>query len=212
MKRKSFLRSRLAPSLFSARRSATLTADCDLSGRRRLFRSPHFEPLEAKSLLAADFLITEFMADNDGKPVENGLPFLDEDGEQSDWIEIQNVGNAAGSLLDWALEDDVDHWVFPNVTVQPGGYLVVFASNKDRTDPASELHTNFAFPTQANGWHCCARRNHSPGIRSVPATTYGCFLWHPAGRRYAFDHRQYRQDQGPDSRGRVEYCLDRSGV
>ncbi len=130
--------------LFSARRSARSGADGDAFGRRRQMRSPHFEPLEARSLLAADFLITEFMADNDGKPVENGQPFLDEDGDQSDWIEIQNVGNAAGSLLDWALEDDVDRWVFPNVTVQPGAFIVVFASNKNRTNPASELHTNFA--------------------------------------------------------------------
>ncbi len=144
MKRKSLLRNRLAPSIFSARRSARSASDANATGRVRFMRSPHFEPLEGRSLLAADFLITEFMADNDGKPVESGLPFLDEDGDQSDWIEIQNVGNAAGSLVDWALEDDVDRWVFPNVTVQPGAFIVVFASNKDRTDPASELHTNFA--------------------------------------------------------------------
>jgi hypothetical protein len=27
--------------------------------------------------------------------------------------------------------------------IQPDGYLLVFASSKDRTDPLSELHTNF---------------------------------------------------------------------
>ena len=155
MKRKSFLRSRLAPTLFSARRSATMTADCDVSGRRRRMRSPHFEPLEARTLMAADFLITEFMADNDGKPVENGLPFLDEDGDQSDWIEIQNVGNTAGSLAWLATGRRRGRWVFPNVTVQPGAYLVVFASDKNRTNPASNCTRISLWPPKANDWRWC---------------------------------------------------------
>ena len=29
------------------------------------------------------------------------------------------------------------------ITLDADGYLVVFASNKNRTDPAGELHTNF---------------------------------------------------------------------
>ena len=95
-----------------------------------------FESLESRQYLAADFLITEFMASNGGS-------LLDEDSEASDWIEVQNVGNTAGSLSGWSLEDSADRWTFPNVSVAAGGRLVVFASNKDRT-AGPNLHTNFA--------------------------------------------------------------------
>ena len=40
--------------------------------------------------------------------------------------------------------DEADRWVFPAVTLDPGGYLIVFASKKDRFDPAGNLHTDFS--------------------------------------------------------------------
>ena len=60
-------------------------------------------------------LITEFMAAND-----SGL--ADEDGEFSDWIEIQNPDNAPISLTGYHLTDDaanLDKWTFPAVTLNP---------------------------------------------------------------------------------------------
>ena len=70
----------------------------------------------------------------------------DADGDFSDWIEIHNPDAAAVPLAGYHLTDDptdLTKWTFPAVTLDAGGYLVVFASNKDRTDPGSELHTNF---------------------------------------------------------------------
>ncbi len=105
-------------------------------------RSVAFEPLEARHLLAADFTISEFMADND-------LLLLDGDSQSPDWIEIHNQGGQAGSLEGWYLTDradDLTKWRFPNVAVPAGGYLVVFASGKDTDnyiDPDGNLHTNF---------------------------------------------------------------------
>ena len=87
----------------------------------------------------AQFLITEFMANN----VED---IIDEDGNHEDWIEIYNSGLSAASLSGWYLTDSAGQlrkWAFPDKTLQPGQYLVVFASNKDRTNPAANLHTNF---------------------------------------------------------------------
>ena len=56
-------------------------------------------------------------------------------------------GAGAVDLSGWALTDDSGDlalWVFGPGTVLPdGGYLVVFASDKDRRDPAGPLHTNF---------------------------------------------------------------------
>ena len=38
-------------------------------------------------------------------------------------------------------------WRFPSTNVAPNGYLVVFASNKDRKKPGAPLHTNFRLST-----------------------------------------------------------------
>ncbi|MCA9188880.1 MAG: lamin tail domain-containing protein, partial [Planctomycetales bacterium] len=97
------------------------------------------EPLEPRQLLAADPIINEFLAANNG--------FLqDEDGEYSDWIELYNQGDTTADLDGWSLSDDpadLTKWQFPSVSLPPGGYLVVFASNKDRAIAGNELHTNF---------------------------------------------------------------------
>ncbi|KKL20580.1 hypothetical protein LCGC14_2454050, partial [marine sediment metagenome] len=99
-----------------------------------------FEPLEPRLMLdAGPFVLGEFMA-------QNYTTLIDRDGESSDWIEIYNFTTAAESIEGWYLTDDADdpdQWRFPDVTIDADGYLVVFASAKNLTDPAGELHTNF---------------------------------------------------------------------
>ncbi|MBN2202552.1 lamin tail domain-containing protein [bacterium] len=83
--------------------------------------------------------INEFMALN-----STGLS--DMDGDRSDWIELHNPGPGTADLAGWSLSDDADdpgQWVFPNVLIPSGGFLTVFASGKNRTDPVFELHANF---------------------------------------------------------------------
>ena len=83
-------------------------------------------------------LISEFMASNLSLR-------LDEDGDPSDWIELHNPGPDGLSLLGWSLTDDATQprkWQFPERYLEPGAYLVVFASGKDRSG-AGNLHTNF---------------------------------------------------------------------
>lgn len=89
---------------------------------------------------AAEPLINEFVADN-----VSGL--MDEDGVPSDWIEIYNPGPTVVDLTGWKLTDEVDQapsWTFPSMSLAPGAYRVVFASGKDRRNPAANLHTNFS--------------------------------------------------------------------
>ncbi len=84
--------------------------------------------------------ITEFMA-------ANSATLADEDGAFSDWIEIFNPDRDPVNLAGWYLTDAATiktKWQFPNVTVPGGGYLVVFASGKNRRDPGRTLHTNFS--------------------------------------------------------------------
>ena len=76
----------------------------------------------------------------------NRSVLADADGDFSDWIELYNPKAEPVSLKDWALTDDDlkrAKWVFPECTLQPGGYLVVFASGKNRRDPGGELHASF---------------------------------------------------------------------
>ncbi|MCC6231307.1 MAG: CotH kinase family protein, partial [Verrucomicrobiales bacterium] len=91
----------------------------------------------------AQLVISEIMA-------SNSKTLLDEDQEPSDWIEIANPTDTAVSLLGWSLTDFKAlpaKWVFPDVTVPPHGFLVVFASDKNRT-ASTPLHTNFRLSSE----------------------------------------------------------------
>jgi hypothetical protein len=74
----------------------------------------------------------------------NTLSITDEDGERSDWVELKNFSNAPVSVHGCFLSDDADDlykWALPDLTIEAGGYLVVFLDGKDRTD--GELHASF---------------------------------------------------------------------
>ena len=83
--------------------------------------------------------ITEFLANNEDS-------IQDEDGDNSDWIEIFNSGSDPINLEGYYLTDDsgvLTKWRFPSIEIPSGGFLLVFASEKDRRGVNSELHTNF---------------------------------------------------------------------
>ena len=85
-------------------------------------------------------VISEFMAFNDSK-------LTDQNGDRSDWIEIKNTSSDSFDLEGWYLTDSANNltkWQFPAVTMKPGEHLIVFASRKNRTSPAGQLHTNFS--------------------------------------------------------------------
>ena len=85
-------------------------------------------------------LINEILAINDSV-------LADEDGEYSDWLEIYNPSTIPVNLSGLTLSDSKANrgkWVFPDMEIPAGEFLVVFASGKDRTDPGGELHTNFS--------------------------------------------------------------------
>ncbi|MFO1497329.1 MAG: lamin tail domain-containing protein [Verrucomicrobiota bacterium] len=84
-------------------------------------------------------IISEFMADND-----KGIH--DEDGDDSDWIELYNAGFVTVDLAGWSLSNQAggaNAWRLPSVSLLPQRYLLIFASGKNRTNPAGPLHTNF---------------------------------------------------------------------
>lgn len=99
-----------------------------------------FVGIPLPSLLAAP-VITEIMAANDAT-------VFDEDGDASDWLEIFNPDATPVNLEGWSLTDNANNptkWVFPaGVVLQPGAFLRVWASSKDRRDNPEALHTNFS--------------------------------------------------------------------
>ncbi len=85
----------------------------------------------------ATLYINEFSASN-----ESGL--RDEDGDTSDWIEFYNDSDETAVLTGYSLSDDPKEptkWVFPEVSIPAKGFLIVWASDKNRT--GEEMHTNF---------------------------------------------------------------------
>lgn len=102
-----------------------------------------YDPLLARRHLS----ISEFMADND-------LALYDDDCDRSDWIEIHNRGTSPVDLLDWSLTDDATQpgkWKFPAYTLEPNAYLIVFASQKNKTNlPPRACRTR---PNSAVGFH-----------------------------------------------------------
>ena len=71
----------------------------------------------------------------------------DDDGDTPDWFELYNPGPAR-DISGWTVTDDADEptkWRFENLTIEADGYLLFWASDKDRQyDPAVGAgHTNF---------------------------------------------------------------------
>jgi hypothetical protein len=100
--------------------------------------------LDPNASTTPNLIISEFMADN-------GVGIRDEDGSRSDWIEILNLGPLEASLEGWFLTDDAANltkWQFPNMVIQANQYLLVWASEKNRTNPGAPLHTNFRLSSE----------------------------------------------------------------
>jgi hypothetical protein len=129
-----------------------------------------------------NIVITEFMA-------ANARTTMDRDRDFSDWIELHNAGGDSVNLRDWYLTDKSDRptrWQFPETTLAPGSYLVVFASGKDRRVPGQELHTNFKL--DAGGGYLALVKPDGRTIASdfaqgyppqVPDVSYGVTLSDP---------------------------------
>lgn len=132
---------------------------------------------------AETVVISEFMASNTSGAV-------DEDGETSDWIEILNAGSSNISLSGWRLTDDpsnLSKWVFPATNLPPNGFLLVWASSKDRRSPGKPLHANFGL--NANGEYLALIRpddsrasEFNPFPKQYDNISYGVFQQIDASR------------------------------
>lgn len=63
-------------------------------------------------------------------------------GESSDWVELFNNSTSDVSLLNYMLTDDPskpETFVFPDITIKAGEYLVVYASGRNESDVANGI-------------------------------------------------------------------------
>ena len=75
-------------------------------------------------------IISEVMAKNNGA-------LADDEGNYPDWIELHNPTDKAVNLKGYSLTDDSrkkGKFVFPEMEIGAGDYLVVFASGTERVD------------------------------------------------------------------------------
>ena len=109
-------------------------------------------------------VISEFMASN-----QNGI--VDENGTRPDWIEIRNPDAVPVLMTGWSLTDNEVNpgkWTFPAMEIPANGYLLIFASGKDRRVAGQPLHTNFSL--QADGEYLAlVRPDRSPASQWSPA-------------------------------------------
>lgn len=88
------------------------------------------------TLTTGDLVINEFMADNEST-------VTDPAGEYEDWVELYNNGTEAINLNGYYLSDKTSNpgkWSFPDVTIEAGGYLIVWA---DEDEDQEGVHSNF---------------------------------------------------------------------
>lgn len=80
----------------------------------------------------------------------NTITLRDEDGDYSDWVELYNSSTEPIDLTGWGLSDTETmpkQWEFPSTQIQPGEYLVIFLSGKNKAGTSAQLHTDFKLNT-----------------------------------------------------------------
>jgi len=104
---------------------------------------------------------TDTIRDGDVEDPKNGK----DGGAYSDWIEIYNFGTEPIDLTGYILSDSSADWIFPRGTVPAKGYLIVWASDKNKIAKDGQLHANFKI--SASGENITLKRPDGTIIDSV---------------------------------------------
>ena len=87
--------------------------------------------------VVSGLVINEIMASNFSE-------VADQDGEYDDWVELYNGGSSPINLSGFYLSDDeytLNKWTFPNVTIQPDDYLIIWCDTAGSSQTG--LHTTY---------------------------------------------------------------------
>ena len=118
--------------------------------------------------------ISEVVTSNGSSP--------DEDGEYPDWIEFYYEGDRKINLADYYLSDDkqqLKRWKFPEIELQSGEYLVIFASGKDKVTSSGEIHANFKLDAMGETLYLSNSEGKNAAVLEIPKMqhdqAYGVF-------------------------------------
>ena len=78
--------------------------------------------------------------------VNNRCSIRDEEGDFEGWIEIYNRGNKAINLNGFGLSNESRQpflWTFPDITIEPEDFLIVWTSAKNMIGSHGGIHTSF---------------------------------------------------------------------
>ncbi|MFA9388637.1 MAG: CotH kinase family protein [Prolixibacteraceae bacterium] len=142
-----------------------------------------FSFLSIGELFAQELIFNEVMSSNQQY-------MLDSDNDTPDWFELYNAGTTPINLADYSVNDNLDPdlaWTFPSYSINPGAYILVFASGKDRKD--FPLYWNTII-TEGDTWKYIV-----PSSEPVPAWKNISFIdsgWEqgPSGFGYGDDDDQ----------------------
>ena len=120
--------------------------------------------------------------------VNNTYTHLDSDNEYSDYIEIYNGYNYKINLKDYHLSDSefqTNKWAFPDITIDKGEYLIVYASGKDKCDLDKRIcHTNFKLSSKGETITLTDKYNNIINKFSFPKTTNDISYGYTKGKYY----------------------------
>jgi len=108
------------------------------------------------SSLLLPYLASAQVVINEGSN-RNYLTISDEEGEYPDWVELYNAGDETVNLLNYSITDKLNNpvkWVFPEFELQPGQFITVFCSGKDRRpEPGFVAVLNTSTFSPLLGWN-----------------------------------------------------------
>jgi len=124
--------------------------------------------LDNSFILSSKLYINEIMANNT-------YTHKDDDNEYSDYIEIYNGYKYEINLKNYHLSDsefETQKWKFPNISISPGEYLIIYASGKDKCDIENRIcHTNFKLSSNGETITLSDKRDNIINKFTYPKTT-----------------------------------------
>jgi hypothetical protein len=123
---------------------------------------------------------TEPVGDLDGAIEDNP----DAPASVNDWVELYNRGSAPISLNGWSLSDRAgtsQKWLFPDVSIPAGGYLVVILDGQDVKTPGTNGYLHADFSLDADGEYLGLRDAAGALVQEFPKLPLGS-PFHSYGR------------------------------
>ena len=108
-------------------------------------------------------------------------------GGDADWIELYNAGTTSFSLDGCFLSDDEQSpgkWMFPDVTLSAGDYLIVYADKKDST--TERLSVSFSLKSSGETVVLSDQKGNTLDKLAVPESLPGVSYGHDANGKFVW--------------------------